>query len=122
MRHLAIWSFCSLIFLLSTPGALGQVQAERAVDATVLLRTASFGAHADSPLTYVFSEYQPDRWIVWAQNAPPSTVNWMVLDSPMGGANAGYIRFANSKKEVMTLDVLKIDACYGPGGDIRIGW
>lgn len=108
--------------MLSVLPASAQVPVERATDAAVLMRTASFGAHADTVLTYVFTEYAPDRWVVQAQNAPLSKVNWMVLDAPMGGPNAGYVRFANSDKEVMTLDVLKIDVCYGPAGDIRIGW
>jgi hypothetical protein len=111
-----------LVFaLLSATCSVG-AQVERANDASLLLRTASFGATAETAVTYVLTEYEPDRWIVYAQYAPPSSLNWMVIEAPMGGPKAGYILFANGENETMTLDVLKIDQCYGTTGEIRIGW
>jgi hypothetical protein len=109
---LALLAFC--------PPACAQL--ERANDASLLLRTASFGQTMGSSTTYVLTEYQPDHWIVQAQNSPPSSLNWAVTAAPMGGANAGYVVFTNGENESMTLDVLKIDECYGTSGDIRIGW
>ncbi len=97
-------------------------QIERVNDASLLLRAASFGATMNTAITYQLVEYQPGRWMVHAQYEPPSTLNWLVMDSPMSGPNAGYVRFANGQKETITLDVLKIDYCYGTTGEVRVGW
>jgi hypothetical protein len=115
MRLLALL----LTLALALP-ALGQM--DRANDASLLLRTASFGATMETSITYVLTEYQPGQWIAQAQNAPPSSLNWMVIQAPMGGPNAGYIVFLNGEQEKMTIDVLKIDECYGTTGEMRIGW
>lgn len=95
---------------------------ERANNASLLLRSASFGATMETAITYQLSEYEPGHWIAQAQYAEPSSVNWMVVSAPMGGPNAGYIVFVNGENEMMTLDVLAIDECYGTTGEIRIGW
>lgn len=97
-------------------------QMDRASDASVLLRAASFGATMGTATVYLLSEYEPDRWIVQAQLGAPSSVAWAVKDAPMGGPNAGYVVFVNGENETMTLDVLKIDTCFGTTGEIRIGW
>lgn len=119
MRQIALIVF-TLAVMASSSAA--HAQAERANDASLLLRTASFGATMETAVTYVLTEYEPDRWIVYAQYAAPSSVNWMVIQAPMGGPNAGYIVFLNGENETMTLDVLNIDQCYGTTGEIRIGW
>ena len=106
------------LFLLMPAAA----QVERANNASLLLRSASFGATMETAITYQLSEYEPGHWVAQAQYAEPSAVNWMVVSAPMGGPNAGYIVFVNGENEMMTLDVLTIDECYGTTGEIRIGW
>jgi hypothetical protein len=119
MRQTLLLLFCAFLFAASPPLL---AQEERAHNATLLLRTASFGATMETAVTYQLAEYQPGRWIAHAQYAEPSTVNWMVIAAPMGGPNAGYVQFLNSENETMTIDVLLIDQCYGTTGEIRIGW
>ena len=119
-KHRFVGLILSLLLCLTSLPALAQV--ERSNDASLLLRAASFGATIGTNTTYLLSEYQPDHWVVQAQTAPPSKVNWAVTQAPMGGARAGYIVFVNGDKETLTIDVLKIDECYGTTGEIRIGW
>lgn len=114
--------FAIALLLLATLSAPTWAQEERANNASLLLRTASFGATMETAITYVLTEYEPGHWIANAQYAPPSTLNWMVVAAPMGGPNAGYIQFLNGEHETMTVDVLQIDECYGTTGEIRIGW
>lgn len=114
-----VLSLLAASILLAAP-ALAQV--ERVNDASLLLRSASFGATMNTAVTYQLVEYQPGRWMVHAQYEPPGTLNWLVMESPMSGPNAGYVKFANGQKETITLDVLKIDYCYGTTGEVRVGW
>ena len=97
-------------------------QIERINDANLLMRAASFGVTIGTPTTYVLTEYSPGHWIAQAQDTPPSSLNWAVKEAPMGGPNAGYIVFVNGENEVMTVDVLTIDECYGTTGRLRNGW
>lgn len=118
MRN-SLLSLLAASMLLTSPSV---AQIERVNDASLLLRAASFGASMNTAITYQLVEYEPGRWIVHAQYSPPSATNWLVLESPMSGPGAGYVKFANGERETIILDVLKIDSCYGTTGEVRVGW
>lgn len=117
LLSLALWFSLSAPLWAQTGGGI-----ERAYDATLLMRTATFGAPADVPTTYRLHEYQEGRWVIHATPSPLTSETWTVVEAPMGGPRAGYVTFANSEKETKTLDVLTIDQCYGITGEVRIGW